>query len=282
MTTMTAVTTEQIKELRELTQAGFLDCKKALAESGGDFEKAVEILRKKGIASAAKREGREAKEGLIGLKTEGQKGILVELNCETDFVAKTDPFQELLEKAIEKGFQEDAASLQSESFQSQVVETSAKTGEKLRLRRADLLQTAKGLIAGYLHSNKRVGVLIELETEKPSAEAEQLGKELAMQIAAMRPTYVSRDSVSSEWIEKEKEILSEQSKDALQNKPEPVREKILQGKLGKRFEEVCLLDQRFIKDDKKSVQQIIKEFCQKTSTSLKVQRFVRYELGGSS
>jgi len=276
------ITADQVKELRERTSAGLLDCKKALAEAGGDFEKAVEILRKKGIASAAKREGREAKEGAIGVKTEKNKGVLVELNCETDFVAKTDAFQALLEKIVAQVFKEGEAVIQTSAFTAAVTEVAAKTGEKLQARRAVTAKADQGVVASYLHSNRRVGVLVAVATPSPSAEIEAAGREVAMQIAAMRPSYVDRSEAPAEWIAKEKEILLEQSKEALQNKPEPVKEKILEGKLAKRFEEVCLLDQRYIKDDKQTVRQYLEAVAKKAGTSLKVQQFVRYELGGSN
>ena len=276
------VTTDQIKELREKTSAGVLNCKKALIESKGDFEKAVEILRKKGIAQAAKREGREAKEGLIGLRLGGTKGVVVELNCETDFVAKTDAFKSLMEEALNSGFEHGKESLVEASFQARLVETSAKTGEKLQLGRVELLSVPQGVVAGYLHSNHRVGVLVAIQAQNPNSELEALGKEIAMQVAAMCPVYVSRQDIPAEWIEKEKEITFEQSKAALQNKPEPVQQKIIEGKLAKRYEDVCLLDQRYIKDDKKSIQQIVSDFAKRTGITPTIQNFIRYELGGSN
>ena len=276
------ITADQVKELRERTSAGLLDCKKALSEAGGDFEKAVEILRKKGIASAAKREGREAKEGFIGIKTEKNKGVIVEVNCETDFVAKTEAFQALVEKTVAQVFSEGEAVIQSSAFTSALVEVAAKTGEKLQARRAATVKVDQGVVVSYLHSNRRVGVLVALETAAPSAEIEAAGREAAMQIAAMRPEYLDRTEIAPAWIAKEKEILLEQSKEALQNKPEPVKEKILEGKLAKRFEEVCLLDQRYIKDDKQTVRQFLDAVAKKAGASLKIKRFVRYELGGSN
>lgn len=279
------ITADQVKELRERTSAGLLDCKKALSEAAGDFEKAVEILRKKGIASAAKREGREAKEGLIGIKTEKNKGVLAELNCETDFVAKTEAFQALLEKTVVQVFSEGEAVIQSSAFTSALTEVAAKTGEKLQARRAVTVKVDQGVVVSYLHSNRRVGVLVALETASQSADSidiQAAGREVAMQIAAMRPEYLDRSEIAPAWIAKEKEILLEQSKEALQNKPEPVKEKILEGKLAKRFEEVCLLDQRYIKDDKQTVRQFLDAAAKKAGASLKVKRFVRYELGGSN
>jgi elongation factor Ts len=276
------ITADQVKELRERTSAGLMDCKRALTEAGGDFEKAVEILRKKGIASAAKREGREAKEGFVGLKVEGNKGVLVELNCETDFVAKTDAFENLLTSTVNKIFTEGEKVIESESFRASLVEVAAKTGEKLQAKRAATLKVPQGFIASYLHSNRRVGVLVAIETASKAPEAEAAGREVAMQVAAMRPDYVNREEVPSDWVRKEKEIFLEQSKETLQNKPEPVREKILEGKLTKRYEEVCLLDQRFIKDDKQSVRQYLDAVAKKTGSTLKISAFLRYELGASN
>ncbi len=276
------ITADQVKELRERTSAGLLDCKKALSEAGGDFVKAVEILRKKGIASAAKREGREAKEGSIGVKTEKNKGVLVEVNCETDFVAKTEAFQALVDRTVAQVFSEGEAVIQSSAFTSALVEVAAKTGEKLQARRAVTVKVDQGVVVSYLHSNRRVGVLVAVETPSSSAEVEAAGREVAMQIAAMRPEYLDRTDITPAWIAKEKEILLEQSKEALQNKPEPVKEKILEGKLGKRFEEVCLLDQRYIKDDKQTVRQFLDALAKKAGASLKVKRFIRYELGGTN
>jgi elongation factor Ts len=160
------------------------------------------------------------------------------------------------------------------------VEQAAKTGEKVEARRALRLTAERGFVAHYLHSNRRVGVLVEFEAAGASPESETAGREIAMQIAAMRPVYLSREDAPAEWIAKEKEILLEQSKDALAAKPEAVKQKILEGKLAKRFEEVCLLDQRFIKDETKTVRQYLEETAKKTGIPLKVRRFIRYELGG--
>jgi len=271
------VTADQVKSLREKTDAGFMDCKKALNESDGDFGKAVEILRKKGIASVAKREGREAKEGLVGIKLEGSKGAIFELNCETDFVAKTPAFQNLLSECLNKVFESGAGVLEEEPFTKSVMETSAKTGEKLQARRACVLEAQNGFIASYLHSNHRVGALVEFE----GGSDQELGREVAMQVAAMKPLYVERSEVPAEWVAKEKEILLEQSKEALQNKPEAVQQKIIEGKLGKRFEEICLLEQKYIKDDKQTVSRLIEASNKKTGASVKVKSFARYELGSN-
>lgn len=276
-----AITTDKIKELREKTSAGMLDCKKALQDAAGDFEKAVEILRKKGIASATKRAGKEAKEGLIGLDTRGAKGVMVELNCETDFVARTDGFRSLLARILKQTLNDGEKAIESEEIKTAVAENSGSTGEKLELKRAVVLEAKNGFVSGYLHSNHRVGVLIEVEGNGENAELHAAARDAAMQVAAMRPVYVDRKTVASEWLEKEKEILRETSKEALKGKPEQVQEKILTGKLNKRYEEVCLLDQKFIKDDKQTVGKFLEAAAKKAGSPLVIKSFIRYELGSN-
>jgi elongation factor Ts len=273
------ITADQVRELRNKTSAGLMACKNALNESEGDFEKAVEILRKKGIVSAAKREGKDAKEGLIGVTIEGSKGVMVELNCETDFVAKTDGYTELLNNVIAQVSEKGEAVLKEESFKTFIVENAAKTGEKVEVGRASVVEATNGFVASYLHPNKRVGVLVAVEGDSSNEELQSVARDVAMQVAAMKPLYVTREEVPADWVQKEKDILLDQSKDALAGKPEEVQQKILEGKIGKKYEEICLLNQKFIKEDKLAVGKYVENAAKKAGGSLKVVSFVRFELG---
>jgi len=273
------ITADQVRELRAKTSAGLMACKNALNESEGDFEKAIEILRKKGIASAAKREGKDAKEGLIGVTIEGSKGVLVELNCETDFVAKTDGFTELLNNVIAQVSEKGEAVLEDESFKTFIVENASKTGEKVEVGRASVVEASNGFVASYLHPNKRVGVLVSIEGDSANEDLQSVARDVAMQVAAMKPLYVNKEDVPADWVEKEKDILLAESKDALAGKPEEVQQRILEGKIGKKYEEICLLNQKFIKEDKLAVGKYVENAAKKAGGSLKVVSFVRFELG---
>ncbi|MFH1822597.1 MAG: translation elongation factor Ts [Patescibacteria group bacterium] len=263
---------EKIKTLRERSGAGIVECKKALEEAGDDIEKAVEILRKKGITKAAKRSGREACEGIILVETNEQnnEGYILEINSETDFVARNEQFQGFAENVldiIKKNKPKDLDELMSLPMEDgSVKETlenlSGTIGEKLGIKRFDILL---GLtIISYSHMGGRIGVLVSLN----KADESELAKDIAMQIAAANPKYITPGEVPAEEINKEKEIYTEQLKK--EGKPENIIEKILEGKINKYFEDVCLVEQEFIKDDKKRVKDILGE--------VKVEKFIRYSL----
>jgi len=270
------IDTKLITELREKTGAGIVDCKKALEESGGDIEKATEILRKKGIAKAAKRSDREAREGVIkvSVNDEGNEGYIVQLNAETDFVARNEKFQNFADRVLaivksKKIANRDElleAQMNGGRVKDNLDNLTSVVGEKLDIKGVDILSS--GTVAAYSHMGGRIGVLVALD--RPGEK--ELGINIAMQIASMQPKYISRDDVPAEEILKEKEIYREQLK--REGKPANMIDKILEGKINKYFEEVCLVDQEFIKDDKKKVKDILGD--------VKVEKFIVYSLGGIS
>lgn len=286
-----------VKELREKTGAGMMDCKKALTEVDGDIEKAIELLRKKGLAAAAKKAGRIASEGAIGsfVSADGRVGAIVEVNCETDFVARNEEFVALV-KDLARQSAEKATATEGEgamlldtpfvtepgSTVAEVINAKvAKIGEKLDFRRF-VRYEAEGtnLVGTYIHLGGKIGVLIEVVSDKDlsaKGDAQELARDLAMQVAASSPTCVRREEVPSEQIETERRILSEQ--DEIKSKPEAIRGKIVEGRINKYFEQVCLLEQAFIKDPGKSVTDVIKERSAKLGATMTVKRFARFVLG---
>lgn len=263
---------EKIKQLRGKTGAGISDCKKALDESNGDIEKAVEILRKKGIAKAAKRGEREACEGIIKIDVNEthNEGYILEINSETDFVSRNKKFQNFVDSILEiikNNKPENLDDLKSAKMEASIVQEnlnnlSGTIGEKLDIKRFDILSGAT--VAAYSHMGGRIGVLVALD--KPTEDP--LARDIAMQVAAANPKYITSDDVPEDEINKEKEIYSEQLKK--EGKPENIIEKILEGKIKKYFEEICLVEQEYIKDDKKKVKEILGD--------IKVKKFIRYSL----
>lgn len=268
-----------VKELRERTGAGMMDCKAALESTGGDLEKAIDVLRKKGMAAAAKRAGRDAKEGVIHARVTGKKAAIIEANCETDFVARTDDFKNLAIMALEETLTHGEHGINSDKITQRLAELSGKIGEKLVVRRAKVWSTQEGALFTYIHSNNKLGVIVEIVAAKPAnytnPDFQELGKNLAMQIAASNPVGVERSDIPAELVEREKAIYREEVK----GKPEAITEKIVQGKLDKFYQTNCLLEQPFIKDDKMSVQKLVDTIAKKISDSLKVKGFVRFQLG---
>ena len=278
------MSTELIVKLREKTGAGMMDCKKALTEAGGDMEKAVESLRKKGLADAAKRSARTAKEGLIAahIAPDGRKAAIVELNCETDFVAKTDEFQALaadLAKSAAEGSLKDAA-----GAQEQVKGLSGKVGDNMMLWRLERFELqGPGRIDAYIHSSgAKKGALVELSAASEAAArhyaAAALGKELAMQVVAMGPRWLAIEDIPAEAVAKEREIFATQVK--AEGKPEAAVPKIVEGKLRKLFfQAFCLIEQLSMRDNKTPVRQLIADASKAAGAALEVRRFVRYQLG---
>lgn len=272
-----AITASMVKELREKTGAGMMDCKKALTETGGDMEKAIDYLREKGIASAAKKADRIAAEGLTFVKTEGNKGIIIEVNSETDFVARNENFQQLVQELADRLLKNEPASVEealSQSFNDeQTVEeyinaSIAKIGEKISLRRFEIATKEDGDVFGeYLHMGGRIGVL----TVIGNSDDAELAKDIAMHVAAINPTYVSREDVKQEEVDREREVLTQQALN--EGKPANIVEKMVEGRLGKFFEQVCLLDQPFVKDGDQKVGKYVQ------SKGATVKSFVRYEVG---
>ncbi|HJV46714.1 MAG TPA: translation elongation factor Ts [Bacillota bacterium] len=272
-----AISASMVKELREKTSAGMMDCKKALEEANGDMERAAEILREKGIAKAAKKSDRIAAEGLTTVAVTEQYAAVVEVNCETDFVAKNEGFQALVKEIAQYIVEKRPADVEAAlagNFQDGVTlelylnEQVAKIGERITLRRFTILdKPANGVVASYLHMGGKIGVVVAVD----STTDESVAKDIAMHIAAANPKYVSRDQVSAEEIEKEKEILKAQALN--EGKPANIVEKMVEGRLGKYFEEICLNDQAFVKDPDKKVGKLLQEKGAVCSS------FARYEVG---
>ncbi|HSJ40120.1 MAG: translation elongation factor Ts [Xanthobacteraceae bacterium] len=286
---MANITAQMVKELRERTGAGMMDCKAALQETGGEMEQSVDLLRKKGLAKAAKKAGRIAAEGLIGLAVEGSKGVLVEVNSETDFVARNDLFQGLVKMianvALTVGTDVEkikAAKVGHLSIADAIADTIAKIGENMTLRRASSLSVGHGAIASYVHNAVeeglgKIGVLVALESAGKSDELKRFGRMVAMHIAASNPQAVDSSGLDPDVVRREKEVLADKYK--AQGKPANVVDKIVESGLKTFYKEVCLLDQAFIHEPDKSVSQAIKEAEGKVGGPIKVTGFVRYALG---
>jgi elongation factor Ts len=288
---MANISASMVKELRDKTGAGMMDCKAALSESGGDLEAAVDWLRKKGLAKAAKKAGRVAAEGLIGIALAADKGIVVEVNSETDFVARNDLFQGLVKMiadvALGTGADVEkilAARVGDRTVADAISETIAKVGENMTLRRAAGLSVGNGVIASYVHSSVgdglgRIGVLVALESTGEADELKAFGRQVAMHVASANPQAIDPSGLAAATIEREKNVLAEKFK--AQGKPANVIDKIVESGLKTFYKEVCLLDQGFIFDDKnkKSVAQALKESEGRAGAPIKIAGFVRYALG---
>jgi elongation factor Ts len=286
---MATVTTDLVKELRERTGAGMMDCKAALQETNGDMEPAVDLLRKKGLAKAAKKAGRIAAEGLIGLAVDGPKGVLVEVNSETDFVARNDLFQGLVKMianvALKVGTDMEkikAAKVGSITIADAIADTIAKIGENMTLRRASQLSVGTGVIASYVHNSVeeglgKIGVLVALESTGKADELKRFGRMVAMHVAASNPQAIDSSGLDAEVVRREKDVLADKYK--AQGKPANVVEKIVESGLKTFYKEVCLLDQAYIHEPDKSVSQAIKDAEGKVGGPIKVTGFVRYALG---
>jgi elongation factor Ts len=274
-----AVTAAMVKELREKTGAGMLDCKKALTETNGDMEKAIEYLREKGLAKAAKKADRVAAEGLTSVVVDGNTAVILEMNCETDFVAKNDIFKnfvsetaQLLLKHRPKSVEE-ALALKvegDETFEERLHGMISKIGENMRLRRFEIVEkTENEAFGAYIHMGGSITVLTVLE----NTTNEELAKDLAMHIAALNPGYISRNDVPQEVVNKEREILKQQALN--EGKPENIVEKMIEGRLGKFYKEVCLLEQQFVKNPDLTVAKLLEQEGKNVSVKL----FYRYQLG---
>lgn len=272
------ITAKDVANLRDITGAGMMDCKKALVDAEGNIDKAVELLRERGVAKAAKKESRIAAEGAVGAYVSGNVGVLLEINCESDFVSKGDKFQNIVStiaKVIAEQRPKDVEALNSctvegKSVKEYMTEQTVVIGEKLSIRRFECYQT-KGKIETYIHMGGKVGVMVEAY---PYKSGEEILHDVALQIAAAKPSYISKNDVPSDVIEKEKEILlvQMQNDEKNANKPREILEKIVTGKIGKYYTENCLLDQPFVKDDSMTVSKLIGD-------KFTVARFVRWEMG---
>ena len=292
---MAAVTAAMVKELREMTGAGMMDCKKALSAVDGDMDKAVEFLREKGLAAAAKKASRIAAEGLVKTLVDGdKKAVIVEVNSETDFVAKNADFQEYVAQVAEQAMNATAADIDAflaepwalDTTKTVAEELSSKIsiiGEKLSIRRFAQVNAEGGCVVAYTHGGGRIGVLVEAETEVVNDEVKEALKNIAMQIAALRPQYVSRDEVSDEFIAHEKEILMAQiMNDPKESaKPEKVIQGMIQGRISKELKDFCLMDQVYVKaeDGKQTVAQYMQQVSKAVGAPVAVKKFVRFETG---
>ncbi len=282
-----AITAQQVKELRDKTGAGMMDCKKALVEADGDFDKAIEILRKKGASVAAKRAERSANEGLVKtvILNDHSTGVMLEVNCETDFVAKSNDFIEFADYVMDVIIKNQPKSVtdllelehDGKIVKNYLLDITGKIGEKIEISRFVIENADDGLVADYVHHGSKLGVLIRIDNTGDQKENFlTTAKELAMQVAAMKPLYVYREDVPEDVLTKEKEIYKEVAKK--EGKPEQILDRIAEGKLKKYFQENCLFEQTFIKDSTKTVGDLMKELNSKFSTDAKIKLFHRFHL----
>ena len=291
-----AVTAGMVKELREMTGAGMMDCKKALAATDGDMDKAVEFLREKGLAGAAKKAGRIAAEGVVvtALTADEKKAVVVEVNAETDFVAKNEKFQTYAADVAAQALKTTAADMDAfmaekwekdptltvkEALSSQI----SIIGENMNIRRFEKVTEENGFVASYIHAGGKIGVLVDVETDVINDAVKEMARNVAMQAAALRPTFTNRDEVSPEFIEHEKAILIAQiqndPKEA--SKPEKVIQGMIQGRINKELKEFCLMDQVYVKaeDGKQSVSQYVASVAKANNANITIKKFVRFETG---
>ncbi len=290
-----AITAAMVKELREMTGAGMMDCKKALNETNGNMDEAVEFLRKSGQAKAVKKEGRIAAEGLCRVVTDGDKvAAVVEVNSETDFVAKNEQFQSFVEAVAKQALVSSASDIDaflaeswnedsSKTVNEALVDKIAVIGEKLSIRRFEKVVAENGCVVTYTHGGGKIGVIVEAETAVVNDAVKEALTNLAMQVAALYPKYVSSDEVSEEYKAHEKEIIAEQIKNdpKMAGKPENVIEGAVAGRLNKELKEVCLLEQIYVKaeDGKQTVKQYLDAVSKENGTAVQIKRFVRFETG---
>ena len=286
---MANITAQMVKELRESTGAGMMDCKSALSETNGEMQAAQDWLRKKGLSKAAKKSSRVAAEGLIGVLVQGSKGSMVEVNSETDFVARNDLFQGLVKMIADVSMSVgtdvakiNAAKAGSITVAESIADTIAKIGENMTLRRAAALSVSKGAIGSYVHSAVsdglgKIGVLVALESPGKADELVALGRQLAMHVASANPQALDQASLDPALIQREKDVLADKFRQ--QGKPENVIEKIVESGLKTFYKEVCLVEQPFIFDDKKTIAQALKEAEGKVGGAIKIAGYVRYGLG---
>jgi elongation factor Ts len=288
---MADVSAALVKELREKTGAGMMDCKKALGETAGDLEQAVDWLRKKGLAAAAKKAGRVAAEGLVGVAAEGSRGAVVEVNAETDFVARNEQFQDFVRKvtAIAAAKGADVAALAQQAYPGEgksvadkLTQLIATIGENMNLRRAAEVKVGQGIVASYVHNATvpglgKIGVLVGLESGGDKEKLTALGKQLAMHVAAANPQALSIAEVDPKQLERERAILAEQARAS--GKPEEIIAKMVEGRLRKYYEDVVLLEQLYVVDGESRVKQVIEQAAKSVGAPVKLTGFVRMALG---
>ena len=291
-----AVTAKLVKELREMTGAGMMDCKKALTATDGDMDKAVEFLREKGLATAQKKAGRIAAEGIVMLKVseDGKKAVAVEVNAETDFVAKNEKFQGYVAQVAELALNTKAADFdafmeeewtfsESATVKEELAHQIATIGENMNIRRFTQVTEENGFVASYTHMGGKIGVLVDVETDVVNDAVKEMAKNVAMQVAALKPLYTNDSEVSAEYIAHEKEILLAQimNDPKESQKPEKVIQGMIAGRINKELKEICLLDQVYVKaeDGKQSVGKYVQEVAKANNANITIKGFVRFETG---
>ncbi|WP_017414509.1 translation elongation factor Ts [Clostridium tunisiense] len=284
------ITAGMVKELRERTGAGMMDCKKALNETNGDMEKAIEVLREKGLAAAAKKAGRIAAEGIVTtyISEDMKLGSVVEVNCETDFVAANEEFKVLVENVakmvalsnvstVEELVAQKYIADESVTVQEVVTALIAKIGENMSVRRFERFAIENGIVQSYVHGNGKIGVLVELACEKQDPALAVIGKDIAMQVAAANPLFLNKDAVDNDALEKEKEIYRVQALN--EGKPENIVEKMVMGRVNKYYKEVCLIEQVWVKNGDYTITKYLQEESKKIGAEITVTRFARFERG---
>ena len=291
-----AITAAMVKELREISGAGMMDCKKALTATEGDMDKAMEFLREKGLATAQKKASRIAAEGIVMLKVaeDSKKAVAVEVNAETDFVAKNEKFHAYVAQVAEQALETEAADIDAflaETWKFDTTKTVnealagqvAVIGENMKIRRFQKVEETEGFVASYTHMGGKIGVLVDVVTDVVNDEIKEMAKNVAMQIAALNPKYTNRSEVSEEYIAHEKEILMAQIQNDPKEsqKPEKVIQGMISGRINKELKEICLLDQVYVKaeDGKQSVEKYVAEVAKANGANVTIKGFVRYETG---
>ena len=289
-----AVTAAMVKELREMTGAGMMDCKKALAATDGDMDKAVEFLREKGLAGAAKKAGRIAAEGMVvtDLSADEKSAVVVEVNAETDFVAKNEVFRTYAANVATQALKSNATNMDEfmaekwEQDPSLTVKEALSVqisiiGENMNIRRYEKVSVDKGFVASYIHAGGKIGVLIAVETDVINDSVKEMAKNVAMQAAALKPLYTSRDEVDAEYIAKEKEILTVAAKNEKPDANDKIIEGMVMGRVNKELKEICLLDQVYVKaeDGKQSVAKYVESVAKANESNIRIVKFVRFETG---
>ena len=291
---MAAVTAALVKELSEMTGAGMMDCKKALAATDGDMDKAVEFLREKGLAGAAKKAGRIAAEGIVvtDITADEKTAVVVEVNAETDFVAKNEKFRNYAADVAAQALKSEAANMDEfmaekwekdptltvkEALSSQI----SIIGENMNIRRYEKVSVENGFVASYIHAGGKIGVLVAVDTDVVNDEIKEMAKNVAMQAAALKPLYTSRDEVDADYIAKEKEILTAAARNEKPDAPDKIIEGMVMGRVNKELKEICLLDQVYVKaeDGKQSVGKYVESVAKANNAKVKIVKFVRYETG---
>lgn len=292
---MAQVTAAMVKELREMTGAGMMDCKKALSATDGDMDAAVDFLREKGLAGAQKKAGRIAAEGIVmTLVEEDKKAVIVEVNAETDFVAKNEKFQSYVADVAAQAMKSEAVNMDDffaekwekdpsltvkEALSSQI----SIIGENMNIRRYEKLEESNGFVSSYIHAGGRIGVLVDVETDVVNDAVKEMAKNIAMQAAALSPKYTSDKEVPADYIEREKEILRAQidNDPKESSKPDKVKEGMINGRINKELKEICLLDQVYVKaeDGKQTVAKYVEEVAKANGANIVIRKFIRYETG---